>query len=240
MRVYVVRLSTVLWWVFTSLAAGIVAGVFSAQALPAGGGALYVPSGLMIVVDPGHGGIDPGAVSAGGLLEKHIVLAIARELEELLNQAGMRTVLTRRGDYDLADNTHTHLLERKRQDLQRRVELAEDTNADLYVAIHANYFPSSIWYGAQTFYYEGKEESRRLAEAIQTELVRALGPNKRLARPGDFRALRDTSMPAALVEVGFLSNPREAALLGDPDYQSRVARAIFNGIIRYLSSQGRS
>lgn len=234
MRVYVVRLGTVLWWVLTSLAVGIVAGVFSAGHVPAMGPAPNVISGLTIVIDPGHGGIDPGAVSAGGLLEKDVVLAVAQELERLLNKAAVYTIMTRRGDYDLADNVQQNLLERKRQDLQRRVELAEDSGADLYIAIHANYFPSPIWSGAQTFYFEGKQESKRLAEAIQTELVRALGPNNRLARPGNYRVLRDTSMPAALVEVGFLSNPREAALLGDPAYQMRVAEAIFRGILRYL------
>ena len=233
MRVYVVRLGTVLWWVFSSLAVGMVAGVFSGGYIPAASYAPNQASGLTIVIDPGHGGIDPGAVSSGGLLEKDIVLAIARELEVLLNKADIKTVMTRRGDYDLADNVQQNLLERKRQDLQRRVELAEDSNAGLYIAIHANYFPSSVWSGAQTFYYEGQGESKRLAEAIQAELVQALGPNKRLARPGNFRVLRDTSMPAALVEVGFLSNPREAALLGiattNPGWQQRFTAA-FCGI----------
>lgn len=234
MRVYVVRLRTLVWWVIGSLAAGIVAGVFSAEDIPVSGRLAHVAAGLTIVIDPVHGGIDPGAVSRSGLLEKDIVLSISRELEVLLNKTAVHTVMTRRGDYDLADNTQRNLLERKRQDLQRRVEMAEDANADLYISIHANYFPASIWSGAQTFYYEGQAESQRLAEAIQTELVRALGPNKRLARPGNYRVLRDTSMPAALVEVGFLSNPQEAELLGDPRYQARVAEAIYRGILRYL------
>jgi N-acetylmuramoyl-L-alanine amidase len=236
MRVYVVHLGTVLWWAFTSLAVGIVMGVFSAGYIPVTSQATNALSGLTIVIDPGHGGIDPGAVSASGLLEKDIVLAISRELESLLNQAAVRAFLTRRGDYDLADNVTHNLLERKRQDLQRRVELAEDCNADLYIAIHANYFPSSIWSGAQTFYYDSDVEGKRLAEAIQAELVRVLGPNKRLARPGNYRVLRDTTMPAAIVEVGFLSNPREAALLADPHYQARVAQAVYWGILRYLRS----
>ena len=233
MRVYVVRLGTVLWWVFSSLAVGMVAGVFSGGYIPAASYAPNQASGLTIVIDPGHGGIDPGAVSSGGLLEKDIVLAIARELEVLLNKADIKTVMTRRGDYDLADNVQQNLLERNTK-ICAPGRLAEDNNAGLYIAIHANYFPSSVWSGAQTFYYEGQGESKRLAEAIQAELVQALGPNKRLARPGNFRVLRDTSMPAALVEVGFLSNPREAALLGDRNYQSRVAAAIYSGILRYL------
>lgn len=235
MRVYVVRLRSLLWWAFGSLAVGIAAGVFSAGEIPVMSQPMHAISGMTIVIDPGHGGIDPGAVSRSGYLEKDIVLAISEELERLLNKAAVHTVMTRRGDYDLADNTQQNLLERKRQDLQRRVDLAEDSRAQLYISVHANYFPSSIWSGAQTFYFEGQAESKRLAEAIQTELVNSLGPNNRLARPGNYRVLRDTTMPAALVEVGFLSNPREAELLGDPKYQARVAEAIYRGILRYMS-----
>jgi N-acetylmuramoyl-L-alanine amidase len=141
--------------------------------------------------------------------------------------------MVRRGDYDLADSSEVNLLNRKRQDLSRRVQIAEQAQADLYISIHANYFPSPIWSGAQTFYFEGSGQGEHLAKTLQTELVRNLGPNHRLARPGDFRVLRDTSMPAAMVEVGFLSNPREAALLSQTSYQKQVAAAIFSGILRY-------
>ncbi|NLJ81468.1 MAG: N-acetylmuramoyl-L-alanine amidase CwlD, partial [Firmicutes bacterium] len=99
------------------------------------------------------------------------------------------------------------------------------------------YFPSPIWSGAQTFYFEGQEEGENLARALQTELVKNLGPNHRLARPGNYRVLRDTTMPAALVEVGFLSNPREARLLAEESYQRKVAAAIFAGILRYYDQQ---
>jgi N-acetylmuramoyl-L-alanine amidase len=174
-------------------------------------------------------------VSAKGGLEKDIVLAIAQELERLLNKAAVSVIMVRHGDYDLADSSEMHLLNRKRQDLERRVFIAEQAQADLYISIHANFFPSPQWSGAQTFYDENQPESERLAKAIQAALVERLGPNKRLAKAGNYRVLRDTSMPAALVEVGFLSNPREAELLADPEYQTKVAEAIFVGLCTYFN-----
>ena len=115
--------------------------------------------------DPGHGGIDPGAVSASGLLEKDIVLAISRELESLLNQAAVRTFLTRRGDYDLADNVTHNLLERKRQDLQRRVELAEDCNAILHC--HPCQLFPLLYLVRPDLTMTAMLRAKRLAEAIQ-------------------------------------------------------------------------
>lgn len=186
-------------------------------------------SGRLVVIDPGHGGHDPGAVAADGSLEKDIVLNIAKHLERCLNQAAVHTILTREGDLiRLAPGRSS-----KRQDLIQRVDMANRAKADLFISIHCNSFPQSIWAGAQTFYYPGQAESKKLAVAIQSELVRRLGPNRRQANAGDYRVLKDTHMPAVVVEVGFLSNPREARLLADPSYQKKVAEAIYWGILRY-------
>ncbi len=236
MRVWIFSGRQVLWWVLGCLACGIFLGTQGPVVLPASSGAShYGISGRTIVIDAGHGGVDPGAVSTSGVVEKEITLQIAKELELLLKKAAVYVILVRQGDYDLADSSETNLLKRKRQDLSRRVSIAEEANADLYISIHANYFPSSIWSGAQTFYYEGSEASKNLAITLQTALVRYLGPNNRLARPGDFRVLRDTTMPAAMVEVGFLSNQREALLLSQTSYQKQVAAAIFAGLVRNYS-----
>lgn len=236
MRVWFIRGSQLAWWFFGCLALGIFLGTAGQAVLPAStGSSPRGISGLTIVIDAGHGGIDPGAVGANGALEKEITLRIAQELEELLKRAAVYVVMVRHGDYDLADSSELNLLNRKRQDLDRRVAIAQEAEADLYLSIHANYFPSPIWSGAQTFYTEGCLESERLAKAIQTELVKQLGPNNRLAKTGNYRVLRSASMPAVLVEVGFLSNPREADLLQDPQYQKRVAAAIFSGVYRYCT-----
>jgi N-acetylmuramoyl-L-alanine amidase len=236
MRVWFFSGRQVLWWFFTCLTVGVFLGTGGGAYLPASGGPSQVGlSGRTIVIDAGHGGIDPGAVSVSGVLEKDVTLAISKELEHLLQKAAVYVILTRQGDYDLADSSETNLLKRKRQDLSKRVLIAEEAKADLYISIHANYFPSPRWSGAQTFYYEGSTPGQYLAKTLQTELVRHLGPNIRLARPGDFRVLRDAKMPAAMVEVGFLSNPREAELLDEANYQRQVATAIFAGLLRYYS-----
>ena len=237
MRTWFFSAKQVIWCLLTCLAVGNYLGTGSELPLPVLREAtLPAISGLTIVIDPGHGGDDPGAVSVKGDLEKDITLAIAEELEYLLRKAAVFAVVVRRGDYDLADSSETNLLKRKMQDLDRRVALAKEAQADLFISIHANFFPSPIWYGAQTFYYPGRPEDERLAKAIQAELVRHLGPNKRQALPGDFRVLREAGMPAVLIEVGFLSNPKEAALLSERGYQKRVAAAIFDGILRYYSA----
>lgn len=237
MRVWFLRAQHLAWWVLGCLTLGIYLGTGGLWAVPAATGAGGGISGRTIVLDAGHGGIDPGAVGPGGVLEKDITLAIARELERLLSRAAVFVIMVRHGDYDLADSSEMQLLNRKRQDLERRVRIAEEAQADLYLSIHANYFPSPVWSGAQTFYCENQEASAALARVIQGELVRRLGPNTRTAKAGNYRVLRDTSMPAALVEVGFLSNPREAELLADPVYQKKVAEAIFAGLYRYFQEQ---
>lgn len=234
MRIWVCTAKQLMWWVVLCLACGIYLATGIDLWLPASSGSYQGGiSGRVIVVDAGHGGIDPGAVSGGGIIEKQITLQIAQKLEQLLNKAAVFVVMVRRGDYDLADSSELNLLHRKRQDLSRRVAIAEQAEADLYISIHANYFPSPRWSGAQTFYYEGKPEDQELARVIQTSLVKHLGPNHRLAKAGNFRVLRDTTMPAVLVEVGFLSNPREADLLADSAYQQKVASAIFAGILNF-------
>ena len=182
----------------------------------------------------GHGGPDPGAIGATGAQEKDITLAIALKLQQVLHRSAVYTVLTRAGDHDLVQGEPVS--HRQREDLLRRAALVNASGADVFVSLHANSFPSPRWSGAQTFYLEGREESRRLAEAIQASLVRHLGPNRRTARPADLRILRAVEVPAALVEVGFLSNPEEERRLQDPEYQWRVAEAIAEGIFVFLSS----
>jgi N-acetylmuramoyl-L-alanine amidase len=195
-------------------------------------------AGRLVVIDPGHGGSDPGAVAPDGTLEKDIVLSIAKHLQARLHQAAVYTMLTRSGDGWVKPAPGSGFFGSKRQDLIERAEIANRNQADLFISIHCNSFPQSIWSGAQTFYYPDQEESRKLAAAIQTELVRRLGPNRRQANAGDYRVLKEAQMPAVVVEAGFLSNPREARLLADPSYQERVAEAIYWGIIRYLQSTG--
>lgn len=192
-------------------------------------------SGKVIVLDPGHGGIDGGAISKEGLVEKEVTLKIAKKLRDYLQQAGAIVILTRDDDRDLADGTEGT---RKRQDLRERVEKVEESGADLLVSIHLNSIPSPRWRGAQTFYNPTVAESERLAKLIQHELIKGLGNTDRLAiRDQEIFILKSAQVPAALVEAGFLSNPREAFLLGQEGYQGKIAESIYRGILRFMAGE---
>lgn len=194
-------------------------------------------SGQIVAVDAGHGGRDGGAVSADGLVEKDITLKIALLLRDYLQEAGAVVVMTREDDREL---TNPGVKGRKRQDLTKRAEMINDSGADLMVSIHLNSIHSSRWRGAQTFYQPNRgKEHETLAKLIQDELIRNLENTDRQAKPLDRNILlmRSVEMPAALVEAGFLSNPDEARLLNSPDYQKKVAAAIYRGILRFASGE---
>jgi len=194
-------------------------------------------SGEVIVLDPGHGGDDGGAVSQDGLVEKHVTLKISQHLRDYLQEAGAIVYMTRETDKDLADpDNRTH---RKRQDLTRRAQFVQSINPDLLLTIHLNSIGSPRWRGAQTFYYPNNQENEQLAKLIQDSLILGLANTNRVAKetPHDVYLLKSTRIPAALVEVGFLSNPDEARLLADDLYQRKVANAIYEGILRYMSGE---
>lgn len=188
-------------------------------------------AGRTVVIDAGHGGVDPGAIGPGGIREKDITLAVALELEKLLNRAAIHTVMTRTGDYDLADADASL---RKSQDLARRVEIGRSGTADVFVSLHANSFPNPNYSGAQTFFFPNRAQDQMLAEKIQSSLVQRLGPNRRQANSADYYVLRESTVPAVVVELGFLSHPAEGELLADAAYQKRLAEAIYHGILDYF------
>lgn len=197
-------------------------------------------SGKVIALDAGHGGVDGGASGENGVIEKDINLAISLYLRDYLQQAGALVVMTREGDYDLASPGTRGFSRRKTEDLHARVERIKGKSAELAVSIHLNSIPSARWRGAQTFYSARHPDSRRLADAIQLELRKSLENTERVALPaGEVFLLKELDMPAALVEVGFLSHPEEAELLADPAYQRKVAAAVYRGILRYLAGEGR-
>lgn len=180
----------------------------------------------LVVLDAGHGGSDPGAIGVTGLKEKDVNLAITLALDQLLRQAGLRTILTRSGD------TYPTLEDRAR--------IANEARANIFVSVHSNAAGGPEAQGTETFYQGTPEdyslEGCRLAELIQDELITALGSVDRGARTHwkSLYVLNHTNMPAALVEVGFLTNAEEEARLKDPAYQARAARAIAEGVLAYL------
>jgi len=190
----------------------------------------------LIVVDPGHGGIDPGSKGPGGAIEKEITLEVARKLAHVLGQAGAVVLLTRETDVDLSDPGGGRLIDRKRQDLSRRVALANDRKADAFISVHVNSFKSGPReHGAQTFYQPGSEEGAKLAKFVQSELVRLLKNTHRKAKAVDYYTTRNAKMPAVIVEIGFISNAREEKLMCDKDYQGKLVYAIYSGIVKYFA-----
>ena len=201
----------------------------------------YVPpmSGRLIIIDPGHGSPDGGA-NQGEVLEKDIALKVAKNLRTYLQQQGALVILTREGDADLAPKKLKGLSKRKRVDLQKRVEIINDSKADLYVSIHLNSLPDSQWRGAQTFYNKKEEKNKQLAESIQHQLIETLNNTDRKAKSmKDVFLVKQAKKVGALVEIGFLSNDEERQLLQNKKYQKKVAFAIYGGITKFLAKPER-
>ncbi|BBH24031.1 germination-specific N-acetylmuramoyl-L-alanine amidase [Paenibacillus baekrokdamisoli] len=196
-------------------------------------------SGKIIAIDAGHGGADGGAVSKQGVVEKDLNLAIALQLRDYLQQSGAIVVMTREGDYDLANEGTSKLSKRKTEDLVKRAQFIKDKKASVFISIHMNSIPSPRWSGAQTFFYPNNSENALLASLVQDEIKRNLENTQRVAATVNtiylLKAIED--IPSILVEVGFLSNPGEAARLTDSNYQKKVAASIYQGILRYSSGE---
>lgn len=185
----------------------------------------------VIVIDAGHGGADPGAVGISGTLEKDIDLAIAQRVAELLEMSGATVVETRQQDEMIAST--------KTADIHRRAEIALEAQADLFVTIHANSIPQASLHGAQVFYHPDSAEGLQLAEEIQAEITRVMGNTDRQAlSKKDIFLLNNLTIPAVLVEVGFLSNEQEESLLQDREYQNRMAWCIYAGIAGSFAGEG--
>jgi N-acetylmuramoyl-L-alanine amidase len=182
-----------------------------------------VPRGrFRVVIDPGHGGPDPGAVGIGGLRETDVVLDVGLQLAQLLQNQGVQVLLTRTSEVDV--------------DLPPRVGLANRSGADLFVSLHANALSLDRpdVNGIETFYFQGGR-SYELALSIQQQLM-AVSPGTpdRGARPGRFFVIRRTVMPSVLTEMGFVTGEIDAPRLADPRYRQRLAAAVASGILSYL------
>jgi N-acetylmuramoyl-L-alanine amidase len=176
-------------------------------------------SRVVIAIDPGHGGRDPGAIGLNGLRETDVNLDISQQVARMLQEQGVQVVLTRRDDREI--------------DLAPRVDTAERSGADVFVSIHANAAGTDA-NGVETYYYSS---GYALAQAIQSSIVSELNVVDRGVKRARFYVLTQTSMPAALVEVGFLTGRQDAARLRDPAYRTRMAQAIARGILRYVQQQ---
>lgn len=187
----------------------------------------------IIVVDPGHGGFDPGKVGVNEILEKDINLKIALLLKDSLESEGFKVIMTRETDCGLYASTDSN---KKRSDMQKRVEIINSSGAVLAVSVHQNSFGQESSKGAQVFYHEQSEKGKILGEVLQETIKTVIADgNHRMAKSNDsYYMLRKTQCPLVIVECGFLSNYEESKLLSDDKYQVKMAGAIKDGIKRYL------
>jgi len=181
-------------------------------------------AGKTIILDPGHGGKDPGAVSPWGLQEKQVNLAVAQKLMWRLKVAGANVVMTR------TDDSYSTKYE--------RAEFANTVNGDVYISIHSNFHPTKEDVrGIETFHHPASTEARRLAKIMQTELLAFTGLRDRGVKTDPLLVVtRETVMPSVLVEIGFLSNREEEALLREDAYRDKVADAMLEALQQYFSS----
>lgn len=207
----------------------------------------YMPvTNKVILLDAGHGGIDPGALNKDEtVLEKDINLQITMKLRELLESSGCLVLLTRDDDSSLYEEDGSKTTRQKyNENLKNRKKIIKESGVDAFVSIHLNALdiktnPSHSKYkGAQTFYPQGKENSKLLSTFIQDELKRVVDKtNNREIKPReDIYLLKENEIPSVLIECGFLSNEQEASLLKDEKYQEKIAWAIYAGIQKYFGS----
>ncbi len=189
----------------------------------------YMPvSKKVIVIDSGHGGFDPGVVGKNNVFESDINLGVSKKLQKYLEQGGSTVIMTRHDENALGPN--------KNSDMRKRKEIINSSKGDLVVSIHQNSYPEKNVKGAQVFYYNNSKESKKLAEFIQKELISFVDyKNKRVAKPNsNYYILKKTTIPAVIVECGFVSNDVERGNLTNQQYQERIAWAIYTGIVKYF------
>lgn len=189
-----------------------------------------------IIIDPGHGGEDGGAVSVSGRAESTYNLEISRRLNDLLRLLGYQTKMTRDTDISIYTKGET-LAQKKVSDLKERVRIIHDTENALLLSIHQNQFPEERYAGPQVF-FSGTEGSEELAKHLQGILVSGLSPesHRGAKKAKGIYLMEHIGCTGVLIECGFLSNYREEAALRDPPYQKKVSSLIAVGVSQYLSN----
>ena len=187
-------------------------------------------SGKIIVLDPGHGGSDPGAIGPTGLQEKQVTLPIAEYLKSILEAKGAKVILTRTTDVDVY-GPHASGVD----ELQARVNVANGNQADAFISIHINSFSNPNVGGIATYYFDGSEQSKKLASSVQEQIAEHSGFNgDRGIQPGNLYVLRHSLMPSILVELGFISNPKEESHLKESSTRQEFANELAKGLELYF------
>ncbi len=190
----------------------------------------------VIVLDAGHGGEDGGAVSETGLVEKDVNLQIALKLQKLFLQSGFKVIMTRSEDKAIYSDNAVSLREKKVSDIHNRTEICNENEKNIFISIHQNKFEQSKYKGTQVFYSTNNQMSCELAENIRLAVKGLLqNDNNRQCKPStdSVYILKNATVPAVLVECGFLSNPQEEALLKTKQYRNQLAYAIYSGFLEF-------
>lgn len=189
---------------------------------------------ITVVLDAGHGGRDPGKVGVNNALEKEINLDITLKLANLLEQNDINVIMTRADDEGLYSESDSN---KKRADLNKRIEIINSSHAIFAISIHQNSFSDGAVKGAQVFYYAQSEPGKDLAMVLQEQLKDTIkdGNHRQAKSNTNYYMLKHTTCPLVIVECGYLSNWTEAELLLDDDYQEKMAWAIHLGIMRFIN-----
>lgn len=190
---------------------------------------------VIVLVDPGHGGYDPGVLS-DGLREADITLAVGQHLQAALEKRGISVAMTRESDVDYAPSG-SRGLDSKRADLRRRLEIADELQAQMFISLHANVSTLATRGGAEVFYSDETPGAKELAESVQTALHQLPGMSKRDAKAAKYYLLRSQPIPALIIECGYLNIADDRHRLTSGDSQRALAEAIADGVSSHLQKQ---
>lgn len=191
----------------------------------------YSLLGRCIYVDAGHGGRDSGALS-NTFMEKDMNLILSNKLASELFSRGAMVFLTRDGDYDLSHST----INKKRDDLYRRVKLINESKCDMYISIHMNASPSSKWQGIQVFYSNILKENKVIAETITDSLKDNMKNVRDYKRENGYYMYSKLKVPGVLIEAGFVSNSNDNYKIRQSSYQDIFVKNVVNGIEKYFNN----
>lgn len=192
---------------------------------------------LSVIVDAGHGIPDGGTVGTGGTIEHEINLAIATKLTEVLEGKNIDVTMTRSSESGIWTEKSTTIREKKVEDMHNRLDIIKKSDADVFISIHMNSYPDKSTQGLRIFYSQKFADIKPLAENIQVRMADVTGAKTTIVKAAEksLFLMKNTPIPAILVECGFLSNPQEEVKLNSEDYQARLAWAIADSIEKYYS-----
>ena len=190
--------------------------------------------GYTIVIDPGHGGVDPGSIGyKSKVKESDLNLTLSLKLAEKFRAAGIKIVMTRTDDNGLVSGLTGRKF--KKEDMQKRKELINKIRPNMVISVHMNSYTNHTLRGAKVFYDKTSDISKQIAESIQNQFAEKLEASNNVASVGDYYMLKCTESPSIIAECGFLSNERDEQLLLDPKYQDKIVDCIFVGVMNFLN-----